>query len=476
MSGGHGWTSGDFWGPACNAAFTDRVVRLDDVAVISGLSAATRPRAVQHDCAAPQPRTLLESLIVHNRQTYKQLAGAFGELARSLGADATITPRHLRRLATGERTHTSMATARVLEALFAHSVDALLAPVETPHRCQSSIHISSEEIVLMAAQQAKTFTLFSPGPLPEGTLDQLREDVARLCQAYPQQSVNLLVPELAQTQNAVFTLLERNNRPADARELYLMAGVVSGMLAKASHDMGDSHAASTQARAAFTAAELADHNGLRAWIRGLQSLVAYWAGRFGDSVKYAQEGQRFSASGTAGAWLPVSEARAWAAMGDVEHTTQCIKQADYNWQAMDTDELDELGGIATFTHSRHLYYVADALAWLPGQAGEAAQRAHTAVQAYQDRNAADWAFGDEAGSRTDLAIAHVHLRDVEAVQQALQPVLDLPQALRINGIVRSVNRVERALSQAFPGQDASVAQLREQMDDFTRTGVAPALV
>jgi hypothetical protein len=42
---------------------------------------------------------------------------------------------------------------------------------------------------------------------------------------------------------------------------------------KASHDLADPHAAMLQARTAVLCADQADHDGLRAWLRGLQSLV-----------------------------------------------------------------------------------------------------------------------------------------------------------------------------------------------------------
>jgi hypothetical protein len=48
------------------------------------------------------------------------------------------------------------------------------------------------------------------------------------------------------------------------------------------------------------------------------------------------------------------------------------------------DELDELGGLATFSRSRQLYYAADALAWLPDEAAAAEDYSTQAVQAYAD--------------------------------------------------------------------------------------------
>jgi hypothetical protein len=54
---------------------------------------------------------------------------------------------------------------------------------------------------------------------------------------------------------------------------------VGGLLAKASHDLAEPYAAMAQARTAYLCADNTDHDGLRAWLRGLQSLIAYWAGR-----------------------------------------------------------------------------------------------------------------------------------------------------------------------------------------------------
>ena len=131
-----------------------------------------------------------------------------------------------------------------------------------------------------------------------------------------------ILGDLVTTRDTVFTLLETRRRPAHARQLYLLGGLVGGMLAKASHDTADPQTALTQSRTAYLCADQADHDGLRAWVRGLQALITYWDGRLNESVRYAQQGAQFAerSSSTAAVWLPVSEARAWAALGNVAAT------------------------------------------------------------------------------------------------------------------------------------------------------------
>jgi hypothetical protein len=114
----------------------------------------------------------------------------------------------------------------------------------------------------------------------------------------PQRPVTELLGKLVDTQDILFSLLEAQHKPALARQLYFFSGVVGGLLAIAilCLDFSDSRRALTQARTAFLCADHADHDGLRAWIRGLQSMFAYWWDRPHDSIRYAQSGAQFAAT------------------------------------------------------------------------------------------------------------------------------------------------------------------------------------
>ena len=77
---------------------------------------------------ASQSRTLLEELLRRQDYTYEEVAARFEALARDMGESATLTSRHLRRLASGERTGTTPVTRRVLQAMFGLTADELLKP------------------------------------------------------------------------------------------------------------------------------------------------------------------------------------------------------------------------------------------------------------------------------------------------------------------------------------------------------------
>jgi hypothetical protein len=187
-----------------------------------------------------------------------------------------------------------------------------------------------ERQVVTAARKAFRFTATAEGSNvgPE-TLDQLRDEVARLARAYKTQPLPTLLGDLIEVQAVAFRLLEGRQRPNQTRELYLLAGVVTGLVAHASHDLGNPHAAMTQTRAAYVCADNAGHDGLRAWVRGTQSVVAYWNGWPHEALRYAQLGADATAevTSTAAVWLSALEARAYAVLGNGDESRTAVERA-----------------------------------------------------------------------------------------------------------------------------------------------------
>ncbi|MFD5412446.1 hypothetical protein [Streptomyces nojiriensis] len=366
---------------------------------------------------------------------------------------------------------------RVLQSMFGMPLEELLAPwagslpaVDEPTGLilATGEPTADRELIEMAARRAKSFA-FTAGQtdLTADVMEQVHADVQNLAMDYPQRPLSELLPDLITTQDTIYTLLEQQRRPAQARQLYFLAGVTGGLLAKASHDLADPHAALTQARTAFVCADQADHNGLRAWIRGVQSLVSYWAGRTREAVRYAQSGAEFAAVNSSSVWLPMNEARAHAALGNANAARAAIERAERAWDIVQEDEVDELGGLCLFGRTRQIYYAAEALSWLPSQSSIANDYATRAVAAYEDTTSPEWAFGDQAGARSALAITRIQMGELEGATEAVSPVLDLAPEQRINGIVNATQRVHRALRDSPLAEDAS--GLQEQIEAFTRT-------
>jgi tetratricopeptide (TPR) repeat protein len=335
--------------------------------------------------------------------------------------------------------------------------------------------VTFERQVTMAARRAAHFTaLAEAGNLGPETLDQLRDDVSRLANAYVSQPVVAIIGDLVETQDSVFTLLEGRQKPGQSRDLYLLAGVVSGLIAKTSHDLGRYHEAMTQARSVFVCADNAGHDGLRAFARALQSLVAYWAGRPQEAVRYAQAGAELATNvtGTLGAWLPALEARAWAQLGNADEATHAVERAQAARDRVAPDDLDEIGGLLTFPRAKQHYYAAGAFVHVQGGSGRAEDEATKALSLY-DREAPEVrAFSDEAGSRAELALARVHRGQLDGAEEALAPVLELAPERRIGGIVTSAARVHEALRSPQHSTSAVARDLREAIEMFCQLPVS----
>ncbi len=400
---------------------------------------------------------------------------------------------------------------RVLEAMFGVSVDLLLAPAQAkpspeavapsffvPPPRPAPVLLSSEQAhvlpaggplsietrldagttelerqVVMAARRALRFTAMAEGSSvgPE-TLGQIHDEVRRLTAAYPRLALPTLLGDLVEVQDLTFRLLEHGRvKPLQARDLYLLAGITSGMLAKASHDLGNPSAAMMQARTAYVCADNADHPAMRAWIRSLQSLIAYWAGRPGEAADYAALGQSAASSvrGTTSVWLACLSARANALLGDGDATRSAIQRAEDARAAVQLDDLDGFGGIMTFPVPRQLYYVAEATVTLGEDPTLGESQSETAVAAYRSASEDEWAFGDEAGAQTDLALARISRGEFEGAVEAVRPVLDLPIEQRNFGITSSAQRVHSALHANGRRGSGAITSLREEIEAFTAT-------
>lgn len=423
-----------------------------------------------------EPRTLLEAIVRQRQLSWDEAADLVVKTARQHETiSISLSGRHLGRLARNERSRNrpNPATRRALQYAFNRPVDELLGPYAAGDLSgidESRPDVEASEVLTMAADRARRF-MTSLQTLSDESLQLVHDEVRDLVRAYPARPLSEILGHLVSGQETVFSLLERPQRPAHARQLYFLSAVLSGLLAKASHDLADPHTALTQSRTAWLCAEQADHDGLRAWISGLQSLICYWAHRPHDSIRYAQRGATYAqrAGSTAMVWLPASEARAWAALGNGEQVHEAIERAEQAWDQVRPNELDEMGGITTFSKPRQLYFAADALIWLPDESSAAENYARQAVAAYSDPTDPDWAFGDAAGSHTALAIARIGRGEVDGANDALIPVLDLPTEQRINGIIHSVNRVHRALNRMSTSADSR--EIQERIELYMQTPV-----
>ncbi len=425
------------------------------------------------------PRTRLEQLLRQRHVTLEEFRKNYQRAAKT-----ELSERQAYRWVAGELSGLPYPAARgTLEEMFGEPVARLFGPpygIEAlrPGRRQGGAVPGrgtartdwEGQVIVMSADRARDFlTRIEASNVGAETLDQLLDDVRRLIVAFQQQPLPTILGDLAGTQERAFELLEGRQRPEQSRDLYLVAGIACGLMSMASYEMGASHDAMIQTRAGYACADNAGHDGLRAWIRGLQAAFTYLSERLEDSLRYAQRGAEIAASsrGTAGVWLASAEARALAALNRLEEAHTALARATDLRDRVQPDELDSLGGMCTFSQPRQLYFAAEALSW-GGQpeATRAERLALDTLDAYAAAPVQDRSYGHEAGTRIALATARISHGEVDGAAEALAPVLELPSAQRIHSIVTAMERVRTTLSALQdPGRDA--IELAGAIEAFT---------
>jgi len=414
-----------------------------------------------------ESRTVLNELIARWHLTRESAAKLVDQ------AGCPVTGRHLAGIASGERNAGAELTAAI-ERAYGMPITELLSPYDGQQwlpskppgrRDASSTLTETQEAFALAAQRAYQYKLAFQTRVDTSAL---ADDVRHLAYAYPQQPLTEVISPLVSAQQAVYEQLEQGTvHTQSARDLHFLAGVTTGMIAKAAHDSGDPARAVELARSAAMAGELAGHRSLQAWISGLLSLVTYWAGRPQESIRHAQRAAHLAdgTTSTVRLWAAVSEARAWAKLRNPNGVEDALSSATAVADRASGDDLDDFGGLLTFPHARSLYYSAEASATV-GMTEAALRYGTQAVDEYRDPTSDFWAFGDAAGARAALATAHIQQGEVEGANELLVPVFDLPPTQRINGIIKCVQPVYEAVSSADTGDVGR--DLSERIEAFSR--------
>jgi len=422
------------------------------------------------------PPTLLAVLVGNAERSHAEIVDGYHACAREHGEDAAITVRTLRRWMNGDvRTNARPAQRRVARLYWGYSMTELLAPAqfdplaEDVRRNPPGKRRTIERRMAMSVHRAAQFASFAEvtniGP---ETVDQLRDEMARLANAYVRDPLAEIIGDLIALQDNVFTLLEGKQRPTQSGDLYVIAGIVCGMLAKASHDLARPHDAMTQARTMFVCAENAGHVPLQAWARGQQSLIAYWAGRHEEAARFAANGAVLLGdhTGTVAAWLPALEARAHAQLNRPDRARTALQRASDLRDRIVLDDLDGVGGLFTFPLAKQRYYAAGSYVHIDGADSEAVTEASSSLELFEGGDYRS--FSDEAAARAELALAHVHNGDIDGASASMAEVLALEPNRRIRGLVTTVLRLHTALRDPRFFASPVARDLRNEIEAYCR--------
>jgi tetratricopeptide (TPR) repeat protein len=162
----------------------------------------------------------------------------------------------------------------------------------------------------------------------DGTLDVLDLAVHEITGRYEGEGPQRLAREVIGLRHLVEGMLGGHQHPDERRRLYELAGRFSALLAYMAVNCGRFSLAVAYCEEALNLAVKLDDSDLQAWVRGTQSLAAYYMGRFDDALELAQAGQHAAKGGPQAIRLAVNgEARALGRLGDRRGVDEAVDRA-----------------------------------------------------------------------------------------------------------------------------------------------------
>ncbi len=437
----------------------------------------------------PEPRTLLERLVQQGDRTLEEICADFERCARHHNErGATLSIRQLGRWMTGAVNNARPASRRVAQQLWGHDFKKLLGPpdasteVVAQSREAASVvqviskqearqeagtfPVSLQEEIAMAAEESARFVRRAGFTVTPEVLEQLDADVRLLAVEYRRRSKYALFRPLVGLRRDVFDMIDRYPQPTHLPDLYRVASQLSALLAHASFDLGQQDAADGHARMALLCADLAGDETLHAYIRWVQSNVAYWRGDYQDAADLAQSGQRFAGQGNDLLRLASQEARALAGVKDKRETDRALGVAT---NARDHAAEDPRPpGIFYFAPGIAAYYASDARLSLGGEANArlAASEAQEALELFGTREGGN-SPGNVAIAQLDLVAAQLALHDLDGANSYAQAVLQLPSEHRTVSIIKRMNKIDQTLAGEAFNNVILASDLREQIAVFS---------
>lgn len=346
------------------------------------------------------------------------------------------------------------------------------APVEAtqpPRRRRSGDDLVAE----IADESAEFGEWAGVSEVADATIEQYSSGIQRLARDYDSDAAPLpLLLETRRLRDRITARLRGHTRPDQARDLYLLAAQVCGLLAWQTGNLGNYRGADTHAWTAWMCAEQAGHDGARAWVRATQSMLAEYDGRYTESARLAEDGLGYSTDDSARVMLALRLAKALACTGRQEDATQALGLAETELDRASAADL--LGGTWSMTPDRYYAFTANIQGVLkaPTRALAEAQQAIALTEATPPGDRRIWS---SVYAHLNAAIAHLQQGDLDGAATSLRPVLDLPADLRRDPIVQRLARIRRLLAQPAYAEAPLARDTQEEIETYHREALPPQI-
>jgi transcriptional regulator with XRE-family HTH domain len=310
----------------------------------------------------------------------------------------------------------------------------------------------------------------------EATLEQLRADVVRLSHDYMAGDPLPLFLAMRRLRDRIFAALDRRLWPRDATELYFLVGCLSDLMAVAADDLGYPEASQELIRAGWAYAVAIDHRPLMAQLRLQHAYVTAWR-LPRQSRDLALSGLEYLGQGQNAAQLQLLAARAEARLGDAAAARTSIAAAEDAMAREHRDELIEIGGEFVFSRATQHCMAGSASAEIPDGQAEAVSELEQATELYAvgPGPGEDHSHHCQMIAHADLATVRLRSGALDAAALALDPVLTLPVARRIDSLPQRLTRTRAELASPRYHGSPQARELDERIEEFTRDTIVAGL-
>jgi len=335
-----------------------------------------------------------------------------------------------------------------------------------PYRAVPRGRRSREDVIAEVAGESQEFGEWvGMSEVADATIAQYQAQAQHLARVFEYEASLPLLLETRRLRDRVTARLRGHQRLDQARDLYLLAAQVCGLLAWQTGDLGNYRAADTHAWTAWMCAEQAGHDGARAWVRATQAKLAYWDGRYGESALLAEDGLGYESPDSARVFLALFRARALARTGQRQDAQQALTRADTERAAASAPDL--LGGVWELTPGRYHGLAASTLLLLDQPEGAASEAAE-ALALGAAAPAGERHLYAELLVRTDQAAAYLRQPDLDGAVGALRPVLDLAADMRTEPLIQQLRRLRRTLTLPQFADTPVARGLQEEIEVYDR--------
>ncbi|MFF9211919.1 MULTISPECIES: helix-turn-helix domain-containing protein [unclassified Streptomyces] len=161
------------------------------------------------------------------------------------------------------------------------------------------------------------------------TLAMLAQQIGDIVDRYEADGPHKLGPRTVELRRFIQTLLEGRQPPRQRTELFRLGAQASGLLSYMAVNAGHETNAEAYSMEALQLAQEIDDSQLMMWIFGTRSLAAYYSGRYGQALEWADAGLAID-PGNAQAirLLANGRARALGKLGDATGAQRAITEAE----------------------------------------------------------------------------------------------------------------------------------------------------